>query len=143
MNTAEEKIICSGPEIVSLKYTIADAPIPLARPRMSPSHVWDAQKHSKLHCRSQLENQQGTLPVIEKPIHIDFIFYMPLRDYRKKKNELGSYHCIKPDLSNLVKFVEDIANGIVFKDDCQIASFTAKKIYDSVPRTVFIVTQLD
>lgn len=39
----------------------------------------------------------------------------------------------KPDLSNLLKSIEDGMNNIVYIDDCQIVSETTTKVYSAVP----------
>ena len=69
---------------------------------------------------------------------------MPIPKSNKKKLATygGTYHHIKPDLSNMLKFTEDVAQSIIYADDCIIAEISAKKIYDHNPRTEFFFTQL-
>ena len=55
-------------------------------------------------------------------IELDFCFV------KAKSNKLTT-HTTKPCVSNLIKFIEDAANGIVFVDDKQIVSITARKFY--------------
>lgn len=38
----------------------------------------------------------------------------------------------KPDVDNIVKVVADALNGVAYRDDTQIASVTAKKVYSAV-----------
>lgn len=42
----------------------------------------------------------------------------------------------KPDLSNIIKAIEDGCNGVVYRDDSQICSMTAVKRYTSEDRPV-------
>jgi len=42
----------------------------------------------------------------------------------------------------LIKYVEDVCNGIVFYDDAQIVEIVASKIYDEIPRTEFEIIPL-
>lgn len=56
---------------------------------------------------------------------------------------MTAYHQYKPDLSNLLKWIEDCATGIIYRDDCIIASICAKKLYAESPRTEFTVEQLN
>ena len=49
----------------------------------------------------------------------------------------------KVDASNLVKFTEDAANGVLWRDDNQIVSLHAEVIIDPrLPRTVLAVASL-
>ena len=51
------------------------------------------------------------------------------------------------DIDNLVKFVLDGVNGLVYKDDKQVVKLVAYKLYDSESdcggRTVVEVTEFD
>ena len=46
------------------------------------------------------------------------------------KTEAALYWPKKPDIDNLVKFVLDAANGVLFKDDSQVVRVLATKMYD-------------
>lgn len=49
----------------------------------------------------------------------------------------------KPDLSNLVKQVEDALNGVVFRDDALIVEYgTLQKVYSHQPKIVVTVRPL-
>jgi Holliday junction resolvase RusA-like endonuclease len=137
----------------SFSYIITGDPTPLARPRFAgPSrHVYDSQKilkHSIIH---QLINQHAGRKLFAGACRLDVIFYLriPKTSITRMKTLQGQYHVFKPDLSNLIKFVEDVAsmrdmddNEILIKDDCIISSISAKKIYDLNPRTEFTITEL-
>jgi Holliday junction resolvase RusA-like endonuclease len=64
---------------------------------------------------------------------------MPIPKTRKKKN---LFHISRPDLSNMIKFYEDVAQGILFSDDSKIAKITATKVYDEMPRVEIIITNV-
>lgn len=72
---------------------------------------------------------------------MEIAFFMPIPKSKSIKLK-GEYHHIRPDLSNLIKMVEDIAQSIVYHDDCIISSISAKKTYDLNPRTEFSFTKL-
>jgi Holliday junction resolvase RusA-like endonuclease len=61
---------------------------------------------------------------------------------KKKTSLLFQPHTKKPDLDNLDKFINDCMNGIVWKDDSQVASSHTRKIYSDDPRTVIEVRKL-
>lgn len=82
------------------------------------------------------------LPIISS-ISIVMEFYMPRpkahfgtgKNAGKLKNNAPFRHCKAPDLDNLTKFVLDALNKIYWKDDRQIYSIRAKKMYNDNPRT--------
>ena len=47
----------------------------------------------------------------------------------KYKNKKGQYRIERPDLSNIVKSIEDGLNGVAYKDDAQIVVLEAEKRY--------------
>lgn len=126
-------------------YIIMGDPIPLARPRMGNGKVFDSQKLAKFGFGIQVTNQHGSLPVFLGPVHMDITFYFDIHKVTSKKREKLSenYHRFVPDLSNLIKFVEDSAIGIIYRDDCLISSITAKKMYADIARTEFTITELE
>ncbi len=81
------------------------------------------------------------------PIFLDVCFCMPIpkstSGIKRRQMLAGLIHHIKrPDLDNLIKFL-DYLNGIIFVDDSQIVELRAKKIYSSNPGTVIRIKTLD
>ena len=126
-------------------YILYGDPIPLQRPRLGKHCVYNPQAMLKDNMAIMLQAQHKSKKILTTPVHLDVTFYMPIpTSYSKKTQEalLGKYHNIKPDISNLIKFVEDVATGILYKDDKQIVAITARKLYDTVGRTEFTVTEI-
>lgn len=125
-------------------YIVLGDPTPLARCRVGNRRVWDTQKADKLHFSLHLKFLHGNRPLYSGPLHLEVNFFFPIPNSRKKLTSLiGSYHHYRPDISNLIKFVEDCATGVLYHDDCLIASVTSTKKYDiDRPRTEFIITPL-
>ena len=76
---------------------------------------------------------------------MDITFFMrPSKKFTalNKKTFINQYHTFIPDLSNMIKYVEDTAQGILYKNDSIISSITAKKVYDLNPRTEFTLKTL-
>ena len=63
------------------------------------------------------------------PLKMEVTFFFK----RPKSASKRIHHTVKPDLSNLVKSVEDALNGIVYVDDAQIVELSVIKVYDSAP----------
>jgi Holliday junction resolvase RusA-like endonuclease len=128
-------------------YIIEGDPVPLARVRAAyhSRHMYDSQKDLKIHRLIELQNMHQDAPPLAGPLHLDITFYlkMPKLSPRKRKEKNHSYHQYRPDLSNLIKFVEDIAQHLIFDNDSQIAQITSRKVYHEKPRTEFQVTQID
>lgn len=84
------------------------------------------------------EAQQQITEMIPEDISITLrcMFYMPIpKSTSKKKRAEMLYHLKKPDLDNLVKFVKDCLNGVLWRDDSQVSELFAGKIYSDNPRT--------
>ena len=129
----------------SATYTLQGSPIPLARARHGNYRTWDSQKHHKLICGITLTEQHNNAPLFTGPLLFTITFYMqiPHSSSLKKKAILDKTpHHIKPDLSNMLKFYEDVAATILFADDAQIAYVVAQKIYSDSPRTEFTITEI-
>lgn len=122
------------------KYSVPLSPIPWKRPGVSENGFFDAQKREKLAFSLYLEQQHKEAPLFSSPISLDVVFYMKIP--LKNKSRQG-VHFIKPDIDNLCKFLLDSIVGTLITDDRIIWSLSAKKIYDSNPRTEFVITTLD
>ncbi|UXR83206.1 RusA family crossover junction endodeoxyribonuclease [Staphylococcus sp. IVB6214] len=83
---------------------------------------------------------------IETPIKLTVeLYFPPLRSWSEKRlrERLFSYKRTKPDLDNLLKTVLDAGNGKLWKDDNQIVEIRTFKKYESIPRTVIIIEELE
>lgn len=122
-------------------FVIPGDPIPLARPRYSNhnSRVYDSQKQEKLIIGITLRNQYEGEPM-KGPLHLTARFYLPMPKTRTTKP--GAPHYFRPDLSNLLKWVEDVITDIIITDDALIASIFSSKMYDLNPRTEFTLMLL-
>lgn len=116
-------------------YTIIGEPIPLARPRFGKNKVFDSQAQVKTGAGIQLRSQHRGEP-ITIPIHINASFFFPCSD----RHTHGKPHAQRPDLDNLIKYLLDVSNNIIFKDDAQVVSIFAQKYYDLYVRTEFTIT---
>jgi len=63
-------------------------------------------------------------------LEVEFIFARP-KSLPKKVQD----HTKKPDLDNLLKALKDGMTGIVWRDDAQIVSLSARKDYGECPQT--------
>lgn len=127
-----------------MRYVIKGDPVAWARAGRCGTRMYDTQKNLKIVLGIMIRNQHNDLPLYTGPLQLLVTFYMktPQRIRNLKKFE-GKFTHTKPDLSNLIKFIEDTCTGILYHDDALIASINADRRYSFEPRTEFIIRQLD
>ena len=96
-----------------------------------------------LDAKSQLNGRD----LIEGPIKLVTTFFMPIPKSTSKKKKAQMMrgeikHVKKPDVDNMLKFVCDCLNGIVWKDDSQVYIKHAAKIYSDNPMTKITVYEI-
>ena len=128
-------------------YVIPQPPLPWSRPGLAGKRFFDAQTKDKLVYKITLESQHKDEHLFSKPVSIDMTFFMAMPNVvieRRKKSGIEEciHHCVKPDIDNLVKFVFDAIKNVIITDDKIIYSMTAKKLYDSNPRTEFTIKEI-
>ncbi len=125
-------------------YQLDGPPIPLLRPRLSKRRLWDSQKENKLVTGITLKQQHTHTELFHGPLIliVKFFFGFPKKMPQAQRRKLlhKPYEKI-PDLSNLIKYIEDAATTVLYHDDCIITKIRATKQYEAKPRTVFIIGQ--
>ena len=96
--------------------------------------------------------RQWQRPPLQGPVELCLLFCLPRpkghygtgRNAGKLKPSAPAFHVKKPDCDNMVKFVKDCANTIVWKDDNQVCELVALKRYTESyqPRTEVMVREL-
>lgn len=119
------------------KYILLGDPLPLNRARVNwnTRSVFDSQKKEKLKARITLEGQREDKPILEGPLKVNVVFYLSIAKKRERFIKEDTPHAQKPDLDNLIKYISDVMNDIIFKDDCLITDIAASKKYSKFPRT--------
>ena len=117
-----------------MKITIPGKPIPLRRPRINNKRLYDTQTKVKesygiLFKMKQKEPLTGPLTLV-----CCFIFQYP--QAQRKKMKLNHPHSSRPDGDNLLKFIMDAANGILYHDDSQVAHIIVLKCYGPIAKTM-------
>jgi Holliday junction resolvase RusA-like endonuclease len=78
-------------------------------------------------------------------LRIAAVFQIPKSWSKKRRLEASlapEWHTGKPDSDNIMKAVGDGLNGIVWKDDSQIARCSLSKVYGETPGLLVTVTPL-
>lgn len=132
-----------------MKITIHGDPIPKARARIFKNKYtgkeqgFDPQTTQKTEVKWRIK--QAALKCEIRPIadayhvHFDFFFRPPNDNLRNLRLWGIIPHNVKPDASNIIKFYEDAANAILYRDDAQIVRVTGEKHYSENPRTEIVI----
>lgn len=136
------------------RYVIPMAPKPQSRPRFTRNgrayelkEMTDWKRAVALHLRGK----QPRL-IAKGPIMMSMTFYVyPPQTVSKAKTkrplenrELEKIFVDKrPDTDNYVKALLDASDGILFKDDGQIAAMTAQKLYSLNPRIEIVIEEIE
>jgi Holliday junction resolvase RusA-like endonuclease len=106
--------------------------------------VYDVRHKEKDDARRSIRNQYSD-NIIHGSVKLKFVFYMAIPKSSSKSAKesmaLGNIpHLKKPDVSNLIKFAEDILKEIVLIDDSIVTKIVASKQYSEDPRTEITIT---
>jgi len=88
--------------------------------------------------------------LLEGPLELKLTFYQPRRashfgsgrNSAKLKPSAPIYPDKRPDLTKLIRAVEDALTGIVWRDDAQVVMQRAAKLYGEPARVVVSVVRL-
>jgi Holliday junction resolvase RusA-like endonuclease len=154
--THEKCINCNERKGLCTIFKLMGDPIPLARPRYyskgqnSRTHVYDAQKKAKMvssaEIRRQFEMHHSSNCILDGvPLRLDICFTLgtPVSQKMKYSKLIGKPHLIKPDTSNLIKYIEDVCSGLIYRDDSLISKIVACKKYGIESYTEFKITVIE
>jgi Holliday junction resolvase RusA-like endonuclease len=131
------------PNLKKHNIVIKGNPVPQKRHKFARGFSYDPSSKDKKTTKLQIKSQYKNKSIHEGPVSIFINFYMqrPKNHYRTGKfnNMLKAnkelHHIKRPDIDNLLKFILDCMNGIVYKDDSQVFCCTAQKLYGEEPQT--------
>ena len=120
-------------------FRVDGTPVPKGRPRFARRGKFVSTYTDKTTLQYEdliadgAKRAMGMSEPFEVPLEVFFYFSMPIpKSYSKKRTEAclsGLERPMKKDLDNLIKSVSDGMNKIVYKDDGQIVSLHATKVY--------------
>ena len=124
--------------------TIPGDPVAQQRPRFSRrlGRAFNPQADVDNCITWHIASQWGGREPLDGPVELDITFHMklPASTSKKKRASLQGQPCLKKkDLDNLIKKYLDCANGILFHDDGQVWSITARKVWDVEGKTVVVI----
>ena len=124
-------------------------PVPKGRPRMTRGgHAYTPAKTRSYEGEIAFfgNRSMGGKPPLESPLHVDILVVMgvpPSWSQRKKSEALAGrlLPSGRKDLDNFVKTLDGL-NGIVWKDDGQICSLNARKVYGEIPGLTIVIQEI-
>lgn len=126
-----------------MTFTIPGIAVPQGRPRFfrrgSFTGAYDPAKSRAWKEFVRLTAIAAGCKPLSGPLSMEVVFFLPAPKDLAKKLEKGENiaHIKKPDLSNLIKGLEDALNGICYTDDSQITESRVVKQYATEP-SVFV-----
>ena len=131
----------------SIVVWIRGDPIPLQRPKLGRNGTYDPQKDLKYQTGIRLKSQINfnyDYSSLDGDLSLDITFYFEIPkswSLKKKEKVAGKRKSSRPDLSNLIKYYEDVMQDIdLFNDDSQIVEITARKLYDDGQGARVVIT---
>lgn len=126
------------------EFTFQLQPIALKRHRHFGHRTWNPSSKEQQHFRDLFIEQiqdKNAFPIVGPvELRLKLVFEMSKSWSQKKKDRvLGSPHISRPDLSNVLKFVEDALIGVAYNDDSQIWSITVEKTWGKEPEIQLIL----
>lgn len=129
--------------MTSIRFTVPGPPRGKGRPRFVSTPrggrtYTDAQTASYENLVKMCARAAGA-EIIDGPVEMRIAVYLPIPQSAPKKRQaamLSGAECPtkKPDLSNVLKSIEDALNLIAYRDDAAIVSMTMTKHYAIEPR---------
>ena len=119
-----------------IQFLVDIKPKPQQRHRSNGRFQYDPSSKDKqdfLFLVKQYAPKQPIVDIVE--MDITFCYKRPASHFRSKnkqkilKDNVPFFKSSKADLDNLIKFVCDALNGVFYKDDSQVVSIHARKLY--------------
>ena len=124
-------------------YEIEGPPVPWMRAGRVGEKYYDRQFKEKTRYQWSIKAAMAGLYAHSEPIKLVLEFHMPIpKSWTRKKrlNALGKPHSSRSDIDNLMKFVGDALNGILWEDDALIFEIVARKFYAEEAKTRIMIT---
>jgi Holliday junction resolvase RusA-like endonuclease len=132
-----------------IRFTISGKPQGKGRARFGNGRTYTPAKtvaYERLIAQAGRDAMDGREP-LEGPLYVvvSAFFAVPKswpQKRRKEALERLAWHTGKPDADNIAKAICDGLNGIVWRDDCQVAFLKVTKQYAEIARVEVMVERL-
>lgn len=132
-----------------IKLTVPGEPIGKARPRMTRTGIVYTPKKTvnyEVLIRQLFAVKYPQFQPLEGPVRMSVSAWLRIPKTSKKKTDAMESGEIrptkKPDMSNILKSVEDALNCVAYLDDKQIVKIDIEKRYSTRPRIELMIEDL-
>ena len=139
-----------------LKFEVPGSPIGQGRPKFSTinghAKAYDPEKSRNYKAYVRLLATQAMkdsgFTMIEGPCAIEIFAFFEVPKSKSKKFREAALNGLerptkKPDLSNIIKGIEDALNGLAYKDDSSIVYLSVAKHYSEIARVEVILREVE
>jgi Holliday junction resolvase RusA-like endonuclease len=122
-----------------IQFTVPGEALAFARARLGKTGMHFTPKPQRdfmATIKALAADAMGDLPLLDGPLELKALVVFPLPKSAPKRKP-PTWKSTRPDASNHVKLLEDALNGIVWRDDAQVASLHVWKRYG--PRAEMVV----
>lgn len=145
MSSDERSVSAEGlREVISL--IIPGNPVPWAAHQGYGNRAYNPRAKDRARIEREIRAQYFRTP-LSCAVAVTYHFFMPIPTTESKKNKSlmasnAIKHCKRPDVTNLIKFLEDCLKGLVIVDDNQVCEIMARKSYSELPRSLIQISLL-
>ena len=132
-----------------IRFTVPGLPQGKGRARFGNGRAYTPAKTVAYEGLVSFAGQQAMAgrDLMSGPVYITINAFFPIPASWPKKRKLAAqssviWHTAKPDGDNVLKAVGDGLNGVVWKDDSQVAFSKVTKQYAETPRLEILVEPL-
>ena len=121
---------------------VVGIPVPQGSKRVFHGRLVDVNDRQLKDWRALVGGSVEALGYFDGPVKVELNFYLPRpkghygsgRNCNKLKPSAPGRPAVKPDIDKLVRACLDAMTGLVFRDDSQVVTVVARKLYASDSR---------
>jgi len=115
-------------------FNIPGAPVRVFRSENEGRQTLDTYLENKIRCRVTIENQYEQNEIISTPVEAIFTFFLP-KNHKYRQNLVS--------IVELFRFINQIAEGTIYKKDTLLYRIEMRKEYSNEPHTEIIIQTID
>jgi Holliday junction resolvase RusA-like endonuclease len=130
-----------------METDVLGIPVPQGSKRVFHGRLVDVNDRKLRDWRAMVGGAVEQLGRFDGPVSVTLNFYLPRpKGHYGKKGILPSAPgrpAVRPDVDKLVRACLDAMTGIVFRDDAQVVTILARKLYATADRPPGVVIEIE